>query len=109
MSEVAFLEDSLEISTSYSDSWEVEDLSFVGCDFQTLQPYHFEPEKQNQANSFQCDHSPEKVGEKTHPSFYKIMLETLGSVNVWNVMQRPEELTVLDELKFEGKLFYVIF
>ena len=41
------------------------------------------------------------------------MLETLGGVNVGNIMQRPEKLTVfaakdlvaLDELKFEGKLF----
>ena len=53
MSGVDFLEDNHEISRSYSDSSEVGDLN-IGCDFQNLQPYQFEPEKQNQANSSQC-------------------------------------------------------
>ena len=35
-----------------------------------------------------------KRGKKANPSLYKIVLETLGSVNVGNVMQRPEKLTV---------------
>ena len=61
MSKVDFLEDSHEISSSYSDSSEVGDVN-TGCDFQNLQPYQLEPEKQNQANSFQCGHSPDKVG-----------------------------------------------
>ena len=72
----------------------MEDLNIIGCDFQNLQPYLFEPEKPNQANSFKYDHSPEKVGEKAHQSFYKIVLETLGGVNVGNVMLRPKKLTV---------------
>ena len=45
MSEVDFLEDSHEISSSYSDSSEVGDLN-VGCNFQNIQPFQFEPEKQ---------------------------------------------------------------
>ena len=53
MSGVDFLEDNHEISSSYSDSSEVGDLN-IGCDFQNLQPYQFEPGKQNQANSSQC-------------------------------------------------------
>ena len=40
-----FLEDSHEISSSYSDSSEVGDLN-VGCTFQNIQPFQFEPEKQ---------------------------------------------------------------
>ena len=44
MSEVDFLGDSHEISSSYSDSSEVGDL-IIGCDFQNLQPCQFEPEK----------------------------------------------------------------
>ena len=44
MSEVDFLEDSHEISSRYSDSSEVGDLN-IGCYFQNLQPYQFEPEK----------------------------------------------------------------
>ena len=44
MSEVDFSGDSHEISSSYSDSSEVGDLN-IGCDFQNLQPYQFEPEK----------------------------------------------------------------
>ena len=63
MSEVDFLEGSHEMSSSYSDSSEVGDLN-IGCDFQNLQPHQFQPEKQNQANSFQCDHIPDKVGKK---------------------------------------------
>ena len=35
-----------------------------------------------------------KWGKKANPSLYKIVLETLGGVNVGNVMQRPEKLTV---------------
>ena len=34
---------------------------------QNLQPYQFEPEKQNQAKSFQCGHRPDKVGGKSQP------------------------------------------
>ena len=60
------LEDSHEIPSGYSDSSEVGDLN-IGCDFQNLQPYQFEPEKQNQVNSFQCGHSPDKVGGKSQP------------------------------------------
>ena len=59
-----------EMSSSYSDSSEVGDLN-IGCDFQNLQPHQFQPEKQNQANSFQCDHIPDKVGKKANPSLYK--------------------------------------
>ena len=92
MSEVDFLEDSHEISSSYSDSSEVGDLN-IGCDFQNMQPNQFEPEKQNQANNFQCDHSPDKVGEKANSRFYKIVLESLGGVNV-GIMLKPEKLTV---------------
>ena len=33
-------------------------------------------------------------GRGANPSLYKIVLETLGGVNVGNVMQRPEKLTV---------------
>ena len=33
-------------------------------------------------------------GGGANPSLYKIVLETLGGVNVGNVMQRPEKLTV---------------
>ena len=44
MSEVDFLEDSHELSRSFSDSSEVGDLN-IGHDFQNLQPYQFEPEK----------------------------------------------------------------
>ena len=94
MSEVDFLEGSHEMSSSYSDSSEVGDLN-IGCDFQNLQPHQFQPEKQNQANSFQCDHIPDKVGKKANPSLYKIVLETLDVVNEGNLMQRPEKLTVL--------------
>ena len=43
-----FSEDNHEIPCRSSDNSEVEDLS-IGCDFQNLQPYQFEPEKQNQA------------------------------------------------------------
>ena len=32
-------------------------------------------------------------GKKANPSLYKIMLETLGGVNVGIVMQRPKKLT----------------
>ena len=87
-----FLEDSHEISSSYLDISEVGDLN-IGSEFQNLQPYQFEPEKQNQANtnSFQCGHSPDKLGG--NPSLYKIAFDTLGGVNVGNVMQRPEKLT----------------
>ena len=63
MSEVDFLEDNHEISSRYSDSSEVGDLN-IGCYFQNLQPYQFEPEKQNQANCFQCGHIPDKVEKK---------------------------------------------
>ena len=65
----------------------------TALDFQNLQPHQFEPEKQNQTNSFQCGHGPDKVGEKANPSLYKIVLETLGGVNVGNVIERPEKLT----------------
>ena len=34
-----------------------------------------------------------KWGKKANPSLYKIMLETLGGVNVGIVMQRPKKLT----------------
>ena len=46
MSEVDFLEDSHEISSSYSDSSEVGD-HIVGCNFKNIQPFQFELEKQN--------------------------------------------------------------
>ena len=61
MSKMDFLEASIEISSSYSDSSEVGDLN-IGCDFKSLQVYWFEPEKQNQTNSFQCGDSPDKMG-----------------------------------------------
>ena len=64
MSEVDFLEDSHEISSRYSDSSEVGDLN-IGCYFQNLQPYQFEPEKRNQANWFECGHIPDKKGKKS--------------------------------------------
>ena len=94
MLKIDFLEDNIEISSSYSDSSEVGDLN-IGCDFKSLQVYWFEPEKQNQTNSFQCGDSPDKVGGKTNMGLYKIVLETLGGVNVGNAMQRPEKLTAL--------------
>ena len=94
MSKMDFLKDSIEISSGYSDSSEVGDLN-IGCDFESLQVYWFEPEKQNQTNSFQCGDSPDKVEGKTNLSLYKIVLETLGGVNVGNVMQRPEKLIAL--------------
>ena len=41
----------LKKKSGCSDSSEVGDLN-IGCDFQNLEPYQFESEKQNQANSF---------------------------------------------------------
>ena len=35
-----------------------------------------------------------KWDKKANPSLYKIVLETLGGVNVGNVMQRPEIPTI---------------
>ena len=86
MSEVDFLEGSHEMSSSYSDSSQVGDLN-IGCDFQNLQPHQFQPEKQNQANSFQCDHIPDKVGKKANPSLYKIVLET-WMLSMWEISCR---------------------
>ena len=110
MSKVDFLEDSHEISSSYSDSSEVGDVN-TGCDFQNLQPYQLEPEKQNQANSFQCGHSPDKpkslqnrVGNIGWCQCGKCHVET-REINCLCC----KDLVTLDELKFEGKLFYVIF
>ena len=58
------LEDNHEISSSYySGNSEVRNVS-IGCDFQNLKTYQFEPEKQDQADSFQYGHSPDKVGKK---------------------------------------------
>ena len=115
MSEVDFLEDSHEILSSYSDSSEVGDLN-IGCDFQNVQPYQFEPEKQNQANSFQCGHSPNKMGEKSQLESVQNCVENIGWCQCGKCHAETREtdclcckdLVALDELKFEGKLFYVI-
>ena len=48
----------------------------IGCDFQNLQPYHFEPEKQKTA--FNVVTFLIKWEKKANPSLYKIVLETLG-------------------------------
>ena len=65
----------------------------IGCDFQNLQPYHFEPEKQKTA--FNAVTFLIKWEKKANPSLYKIVLET------WVV--RREKLTV-SAAKFYVKL-----
>ena len=93
MSEVDFLKDSHEISSSYSDSSEVGDLN-IGCDFQNL--HHIRSSQKNKIKlaAFSVATFLIKWEKKANPSLYKIVLETLGGVNVGNVMQRPEKLTV---------------
>ena len=116
MSEVDFLEDSHEISSSYSDSSEVGDLN-IGCDFQNLHPYQIEPEKQNQTSSFQCGHIPDKVGKKSQPESLQNRVGNIGWCQCGKCHAETRDtdylcckgLVALDELKFEGKLFYVIF
>ena len=115
MSEVDFSENSHEISSSYSDSSEVGDVN-GGCDFQNLQPYQFEPEKQNQANSFQCGHSPDTVGVKSQPDSLQNWVGNIGWCQCGKCQAETrdidslcyKDLVALDELKFEGKLFYII-
>ena len=80
---MVFLEDNHEISSRCSGSSEVGDLN-IGCDFQNVQSYQLEPEKQNQANSFQCGHSPNKVGEKSQSKSLQICV---GNV-VWEISCR---------------------
>ena len=116
MSEVDFLKDSHEISSSYSDSSEVGDLN-IGCDFQNLHPYQIEPEKQNQTSSFQCGHIPDKVGKKSQPESLQNRVGNIGWCQCGKCHAETRDtdylcckgLVALDELKFEGKLFYVIF
>ena len=116
MPEVDFLEESHEISSSYSDSSDVGDVN-IGCDFQNLQPYQFEPEKQNHGNSFQCGGSPDKVGGKSQPESLQNHVGNIGWCQCGKCHAETQEidclcykdLAALEELKFEGKLFYVIF
>ena len=116
MSEVDFLEDSHETLSSYSDSSEVADFN-IGSDFQNLQPYQFQSEKQNQANSFQCGHSPDEVGGKKQLDSLQNHVGHIGWCQCGKCHAETREidclcckdLIALDKLKQEGILFYVIF
>ena len=107
MSKKDFSEDSHEISSSYSDSSEVGDLN-IAWDFQNWHPYQFEPEKQNQANNFQCGHSPDKVGKKSQPESLQNRVGNIGWYQHGKCHAETQEtdclccndLVALDELKF---------
>ena len=86
MSEVDFSEDSYEICSS-SDSSE------VGW-FQYWLWSQFEPENKIKLTAFNVLTVLIKCKKKANPYLYKIVLETLGSVNMGNVMQRPKKLSV---------------
>ena len=106
MSELDLLDLCHKLSNSYSDSSEVGDLS-IDCDFQNLQPYQFEPE---------CGHSPDKVEKKSQTESLQNRFGNIGWCQRGNCHAETQEidcvcckdLVALDELKFEGKLFYVI-
>ena len=91
MSEVEFLEDSHETSSSYSDSSEVADL--------------------------RCGHSPDKVGGKNQLESLQNHVGHIGWCQCGKCHAETREtdclcckdLIALDELKQEGILFYVIF
>ena len=92
MAEMDFVENSHEI---YAVLYTVQKLetSVFAVFLQNLQPYQFEPEKQNQVNSFQCGFSPDKMEEKSQPN---ILQNCVGNIswcqNVRNAMEGPKKL-----------------
>ena len=84
---------------------------------QTVQSHTSLSQKQNQAMSFQCGHGPNKMEEKSQVEPLKNRIGNTGWCQYGKCHAEAKEidclcwkdLVALDELKFEGKLFNVIF